>query len=125
MKLDLNHIYIYKTKIYILRNKVSCKDQLKPHIYIDFLVDYDLYNIYYIWFFSFKRVMCTKDIIFIKNKFYKLDKLNLKLMKDIKKIMKYFKILLSRPVFKQEKSDFDKEKLSYIYNQLYIITGQD
>ena len=39
--------------------------------------------------------------------------------------MKYFKILPSRPVFKQKKSDFNKKELFYIYNQLHIITGQD
>ena len=64
--------------------------------------------------------MYIKDIIFIKNEFYKSDELNLRLIKDIEKIMKYFKILLSRPVFEQKKSDSDKKKLPYVYNQLYI-----
>ena len=46
-------------------------------------------------------------------------------MKNIKKIIKYFKILSSRPVPEQKKLDFDKKELSYIYNQFYITTGQD
>ena len=69
--------------------------------------------------------MCIKDVTFIKNKFYKSDKLNLRFMKNIKEIVKYFKILLSRPVFEQKKSDFNKKKLLYIYNQFYIIARQD
>ena len=60
--------------------------------------------------------MCTRNIIFIKNKFYKLDKLDLKLIKDIKKIVKYFKILSSRPVPEQKELDSDEKKLFYIYN---------
>ena len=85
-------------------------------MYIGFLVDYDLYNIYYIWLPFFKRVIYIKDIIFIKNKFYKPDKLDLELVEDVKKIIKYFKILSSRPVLEQEKLDFNKKKLFYIYN---------
>ena len=60
--------------------------------------------------------MCIRNIIFIKNKFYKLDKLDLKLIKDIKKIVKYFKILSSRLVPEQKELDSDKKKLFYIYN---------
>ena len=85
-------------------------------MYIDFLVGYDLCNIYYIWFFFSKYVMCIRDIIFIKNKFYKSDKLDLGFVEDVEKIIKYFKILLSRPVFEQKKLNFDEKELPYVYN---------
>ena len=42
--------------------------------------------------------MYIRDVIFIKDKFYKLDELDLRFVKDIKKIIKYFKILLFRLV---------------------------
>ena len=85
-------------------------------MYIGFLVNYDLCNIYYIWLFSFKHIIYIRDVIFIKNEFYKLNKLDLGFIKDVEKIMKYFEILLSRSVFEQEESDSDKEELSYIYD---------
>ena len=122
-KPDFSYIYVYGVKIYILRNKVSCKDWLESHVHIGFLVGYDSHNIYYIWLLSFKYIIHTRDIIFIKDKFYKPDELDLGFIKDVEKIVEYFKILPSRPVSEQEKSNFDKKKLSYIYNQFYIITG--
>ena len=125
MKLDFSYMYVYGVKAYILRNKVFYKDWFKPYIYIGFLISYDLYNIYCIWFSSSKCVIYTKDIIFIKNEFYKPDELDLRFVEDIEKIMEYFKILLSRLVSKQKKLDFDEKELFYIYNQLYIIIGQD
>ena len=122
-KPDLSYMHVYGAKTYVLKNKISCKDWFKSCIYINFLINYDLYNIYCIWFSSSKHVMCTRDITFIKNKFYKPNKLDLRFMEDVEKIMKYFEILLFRPVFEQEELDFDKKILSYIYNQLYIIIG--
>ena len=98
VKSDLSYKYIYGAKIYTLKNKIFYKDWFESYIYIGFLISYDLCNIYYIWLFFFKCVMCIKDIIFIKDKFYKLDKLDLGLVENIKKIMKYFEILSSRPV---------------------------
>ena len=121
IKSDFNYMYVYGVKVYILRNKILYKDWFKSRAYINFLVGYDSCNIYYIWFPSSKCVMHIRDIIFIKNKFYKSDKLDLGFIKNIKKIIKYFKILLSRPVPKQKKLVFNKKKLSYIYNQFYII----
>ena len=46
-------------------------------------------------------------------------------MENIKKIIKYFKILSSRSMSKQKKLDSDKKELPYIYNQFHIIVGQD
>ena len=69
--------------------------------------------------------MRTRNIIFIKDEFYKLDELDLGLVEDIEEIVEYFKILLSRPVFEQKESDFDEEELPYVYNQFYIAAGQD
>ena len=60
--------------------------------------------------------MCIKDIIFIKNEFYKLDELDLRFVEDVKEIMEYFEILLSRSVSEQEELDFNKEELPYIYD---------
>ena len=109
-------MHIYEIKIYILRNKVFYKDQFKSCAYISFLVNYDLCNIYYIWFFFSKCVMCIKDVIFIKNKFYKPDKLDLGFVENVEKIIKYFKILLSRLVPEQKKLNFDEKELSYVYD---------
>ena len=67
--------------------------------------------------------MYIRDIIFIKDKFYKPDELDLRFIEDVEEIIKYFKILPSRPVSKQKELDSDKKILSYIYNQLHIITG--
>ena len=77
-------------------------------MHIDFLVNYNLCNIYYIWFFSSKHVMYIRNVIFIKDKFYKLDKLNLRFIENIKKIVEYFKILLSRSISKQKELNFNK-----------------
>ena len=85
-------------------------------MHIDFLIGYNSRNIYYIWLFFSKYIMCTKDIIFVKDKFYKSDKLDLGFVENIKKIIKYFKILSSRPMSEQKESDFDKKILFYIYN---------
>ena len=63
--------------------------------------------------------MYIRNVIFIKDEFYKLNKLDLRLMEDIKKIIKYFEILLFRPVSEQKKSDFNKKKLKNI-NLLYM-----
>ena len=115
-KLDLSHIHVYKAKTYVLRNKIPCKNRFEFYIYIGFLVGYDLCNIYYIWFFSSKCVMRTKDVIFVEDEFYKPDKLDLGFVEDVEKIVKYFKILPSRPVFEQKESDSDEEVLPYIYN---------
>ena len=60
--------------------------------------------------------MYIRDVIFIKDKFYKSDKLDLGLIEDVKEIVEYFKILPSRPVFEQKKSDFDEKELSYVYD---------
>ena len=98
VKPDLNYMHVYGAKAYILKNKVFCKDRLEFHMYIDFLVDYDSCNIYYIWLSSFKCIMRTRDIIFIKDKFYKSDKLDLGFVKNIIKIIKYFKILSFKSV---------------------------
>ena len=116
IKSNLNYIHIYKTKAYVLRNKIFYKDQLKPYIYISFLIGYDSHNIYHIWLPSSKHIIHTKDIIFIKDKFYKSDKLDLRFVEDIKKIIKYFKILLSRSVSEQKKLDSDEKILPYVYN---------
>ena len=115
-KPDFNHIYIYRTKIYTLKNKVFYKDQLEFYIYIGFLINYDSHIIYHIWLLSSKCIIYIRDVTFIKDKFYKSDKLDLRFMKNIEEIIKYFEILSSRSVPEQKKSDFNKKKLSYIYN---------
>ena len=122
-KPDFSYMYVYGAKVYTLRNKVFYKDWLESYVYIGFLVDYNSRNIYCIWLFFFKHVMRTRDVIFIKDEFYKPDKLNLGLVKDIEEIIKYFEILLSRPVPEQEKLNSDKKELPYVYNQFYIVAG--
>ena len=115
-KPDFSYIHVYRVKVYVLKNKIFCKNQFKSCMYIGFLIGYDSYNIYHIWLFFFKHVICIRDVTFIEDKFYKPDELDLGFVEDIENIMEYFEILLSRPVFKQEESDFDEKVLSYIYN---------
>ena len=67
--------------------------------------------------------MCIRNIIFIKDKFYKPDKLDLGFIKDVEKIMEYFEILLSRSVSEQEKSDFNKK--NYLIFIINFILQQD
>ena len=53
--------------------KINHLDQLKSKTWIDFLVSYNLTNVYQIWNSVFNKVIWTRDIIFNKEKIFDRD----------------------------------------------------
>ena len=69
-KLQQAHLKVYDCKTYYMitdtLKKINCFDWLKFRVWIDFLVRYDLINVYQIWNSVFNKVIQTRDVIFDK-----------------------------------------------------------
>ena len=53
--------------------KINCLNQLKFKAWIDFLMSYDLINVYQIWNSIFNKVIQTRNIIFDKKMIFNND----------------------------------------------------
>ena len=69
-KLQQAHLKIYDCKIYYMTietlKKINCLDWLKSRTWIDFLVSYNLINVYQIWNSVFNKMIWIKNVIFNK-----------------------------------------------------------
>ena len=62
------HLKVYDCKTYYMitdiLKKINHLDQLKSRIWINYLVNYDSTNVYWIWNLIFNKMIWTRDIIF-------------------------------------------------------------
>ena len=60
----------YKVKAYFVDKNISRREKMKTKAYINFLMNYDSTNIYFIWTFSQRKVFKICNVIFDENNHY-------------------------------------------------------
>src|SRR5436190_14246823 len=63
-------MHVYRYRAYSLDYHIPKKKKLEPRAHIGYLVGYDSTNIYRIWIPTYKKVICTRDVIMDNNLLY-------------------------------------------------------
>ena len=66
-KFNLTHLMQYEAKAYFVDKKISNLKKMRVKIHIDFLMNYNNINIWFIWIFSQRKVIRTRNITFDEN----------------------------------------------------------
>lgn len=70
LKLNIFHLVVYSCQAYPLNHNIPKKRKLEPQAAIEYLVSYELTNIFRIWIPKKKKVIVTRDITFDETKTY-------------------------------------------------------
>ena len=76
-KSNLVHIIQYEAKAYFLNKNISKKKKMRVKTHIDFLVDYDSINIFWIWIFNQRKIIRIRDVTFDKDSHYRSNEIDL------------------------------------------------
>ena len=75
-KLNLTHLIQYEAKAYFVDKNISRREKMKTRAHIDFLMNYDSTNIYFIWTSNQRKVFKICDVIFDENSHYQSHEIN-------------------------------------------------
>ena len=67
---NLFHLNKHECRAYSFDKLISKKNKLKKRAHIEYLLEYNDSNIYLIWFFSQRKMIRTKDVIFDESIYY-------------------------------------------------------
>ena len=99
-KSNFVHIVQYETKIYFLNKNISKKKKMKIKTHIDFFVNYDNINIFFIWIFNQRKIIRIRDVTFNENSYYRFNEIDL-----IQFVNEFF---LTNDTFDISQNDFTK-----------------
>jgi hypothetical protein len=74
-KLNIAHLRIYNYRAYSLIYKILKKQKLRPRAQINYLIKYNLSNIFRIWVPQNKKIIETRDVTFNKSMKYDFNDL--------------------------------------------------
>jgi hypothetical protein len=119
-KSNLTHLQSYECRTYFLKNIIFRKNRLKSKAFIDYLMRYDLINIFRIWISSRMRIVRIRDVLLDKTLFYDFAELDSKhlLITSVKETLKLIKI--SNNIFFAviiEKNDEIDQTIDHLENE--------
>ncbi len=115
IKWKLNHLKIFDFKTYILLKELDVSSRLKKiktHVFVNYLIDYDLINIFKVWNLEKNDVNDYSNVIFDENVYYDINNNNKRrLIKESKsKNLMQFRICSIKPAINVELLNSNKKK---------------
>ena len=70
LKPNIGHLQVYNCRAYPLKYKTLCLNKFVLRAHVEYLVEYNLINIFQVYILSEKKVIKIRDIKFNKQLFY-------------------------------------------------------